>query len=153
MSEQGRRTHRRPDRPVLIRAVHTSGADQALLSRQKEQLCCRMDHSAVLPKMMVLNWNQAHDICGHQLGQFSHSWICSSSCSTALHKGWNSNARDGTAIPGLCTGKVMVLCISVGKLRNGRFAVSHQHFMPQLMLSPVLPQFNSSSAALPALEL
>lgn len=97
VSEQGRSIHRRPKRPVLIGAVHTNGADQALLSRQKEKLCCRLYHSAVLPKMMVLHWNQAHDSCGHQqeLGQFSHSWICNSSCSTALHR------RDGTQMPGL----------------------------------------------------
>lgn len=136
VAEQGRRTHRRPKRPALIGAVHTRGADQALLSRQKQQLCCRMDHSVVLPKMMVLHWNQAHDICGHELEQFSHSWICSSSCSTALHKGWSSNARGGTSMPGLCM--VMVLCISVGKLRNGM----------EGLLSPTSTLYHNSCPAL-----
>lgn len=73
---------------VMIWAIHTNGANEALLSRQREYLCCRTYCSAVLPKTMIMYWNQPHDNSGRQqeVVQFSYFWICNS---TALHR------RDG----------------------------------------------------------
>lgn len=133
----------------MIRATHTNGAKPALLSRQKEYLCCRMYCSATLPKMMVMYWNQPHSNSGLQqeLAQLSHFWICNSSSTTALH----------------CTGQTDPETNARAMQRKGRGLLYfsgeteacylHQQCVVQLCHNSCPAQSNTFSPVLPAFNL
>lgn len=130
VSEQGRSTHRKRERLLTWYGLYI----QMVQTRYKEYLCCRMycsgqDDSQVLEPASRQQWASAGASTVLPLLDLQQP----------LHHCTAQERWTMKQMRRLCKGKVTVFCISVGKLRNGGLAVSHQQCV-------VKPCHNSSPA-------